>query len=73
MVPACQSLHAGDPPIAEADLWLKMLSNLPIIEGGLEVLRGGEMALACGGRAGRGDGRCFGGCPPKEARSHRGT
>ena len=46
MVPACQSLHAGDPPIAEADLWLKMRSNLPIIEGGLEVLRGGEMALA---------------------------
>ena len=41
MMPACQSLNAGDVPISEADLWLEMGSNFLIVEGGIELVSAG--------------------------------
>ena len=73
MVPACQCLHAGDLTIAEADLGLKIRSNFPVVEGGLEVLCDVKMVLGFGGEAGWGDGRCSDGRSPLHDRSYRGT
>jgi hypothetical protein len=38
MMPACQSLNAGDLPISEADLWLKIWLNPLIVEGAIELV-----------------------------------
>ncbi len=60
MMPACQSLNAGDLPIFEADLWLKIWLNFLIFEGGIELVSRGWRPRICRRRAGRCDGRCFG-------------